>query len=145
MTLTNGAVKAALDAMQALCGPTNRLPVVASLRADRTLRALATAWEPCERVRMQLLRDHGETNGEQVSISPHMPGWPAFAEAYNEMGAEEVEVAVEPLKLSDIEQGYARDAETGKKEPLDISPAQLGALVELGLIETGPALAKDVA
>jgi hypothetical protein len=143
MKLTNGAVQIATEAMTALCGPTNRLPVVAALKADRTLRALAAEAAIFEPRRNQYIQDHGAKTDDGWRIEPGMDGW----DGYVEMHGIEVEVAVEPVKMADVEQGYARDPETGRKEALDISPAQLGALVALGIIESqvGPSLAKDVA
>ena len=135
MKLTNAQVKAALDCMGVLCGENNRLPVVAALKADRTLRALSAAWEPCEAIRKQLVQDHGEDHEGGKRVMPGMAGWPAFVEAYNEMAAQEADVAVEPITVADVEKGYSRDPETGKKDALDISPAHLGALVEIGIIE----------
>ena len=134
MKLTNGQIQAAVEAMGELCGPLNRLPTLAALKAARTLRAMAHAWEPCDAVRRRLIEEHGEAIPGGHQVRPGMPGWEAYVAAIAEMGAQEQEVAVEPVALADVEAGYSRDPETRRKGPLDVAPVRLGLLIELGLV-----------
>jgi hypothetical protein len=129
--MKNGEIKVALDCMTVLCGPTNRLPTLAALKADRTLRALRSAFEPVEAVRVKLVEEHGEKEGNGYRVTE--AGWPGFAVAYNELMAAETDVTLHPITVADVGAGFSRDAD-GKKDALDISPAQLGALVELGCV-----------
>ena len=59
LTLKNGDLKAALDALETLCTGVNRLPTLAALRASRTFRALGGAWATVDGLRNQLIKDHG--------------------------------------------------------------------------------------
>ena len=130
MKLNNGAASTAMEDMAVLCGPNNRLPVVASLDADRGLRALVAEFKIFEPRRVQYIEDHGTKEGEGWKIEPGSDGW----DGYVELMEAESGVDIKPLRMADIQAGYSRDPETGEKGLLDISPAQLGALVELGLI-----------
>ena len=132
--MTNAEIKAALECMTALCGPTNRLPTLAALKADRTLRALREAWAPVRAIQDGLIREHGKETDGGHEINPKCEGWADYVREANALYADETEVALHPITLKDIEAGWSRDPETGKKDGLDISPAQLGALVELGCI-----------
>ena len=134
MKLSNENVRKAAEAVAQLCHPTNRLPVLAQLAAARNLSALRTAWAPVNDVRNKLVEEHGEQNGQGFHVKPTMPGWPAFVKACELMGAEEQDVPVQPLKIADIEAGYSRDPETGKRGLLEIGAEQLGDLIELEII-----------
>lgn len=155
MKLTNGQIKVALDALEQLIGPGNRLPVLAMLRADRSLRALAKAWAPCDAERLKLCQEYGKLTIDGARFEfPVKEDAQAFAAAYNAIVLEEVEVSgLEPVALKDIEAGYHKDQETGKKSAtLDIDGTQLRALIVLGIIDdpaaavpdaTGPELVAD--
>lgn len=141
MTFRNGDLKAGLDAMEALCTGANRLPILAALRADRTYRRLREAWAPIGEKLNQLILDHGEpvkddkgADTGQVSVTPSMAGWAEYVSARAAAYVAETEVEVETLTVADIEAGWARDPETGKKGPLDIAPASIGHLIVLGII-----------
>jgi hypothetical protein len=130
--MKNVEVKVALDCMAVLCGPLNRLPTLAALKADRTLRALRSAYEPVEAIRIKLVEEHGEKAGEETKVPD--ANLPAFIAAYNELMGAETDVTIQPIRTADVQAGYSRDPATGKKDIIDISPAQLGVLVELGII-----------
>jgi len=135
LTLKNGDLKAALDALETLCTGVNRLPTLAALRASRTFRALGGAWATVDGLRNQLIKDHGEEKDGTFSVAPGSPGMAAFMAAWIEALGAESEVEVETLTVADIEAGWSR--EDGKKGPLDISPAELGNLRAVGiLVET---------
>lgn len=129
MTLVNGAIKEAMECMGALCAPTNRLPIVASLAADRALRDIVAENALFEPRRAQYIQDHGTEIEGGWQILPSSDGWAG----YMEIMEAESGLDIKPLNMADIEMGYSK-GEDGKKGLLDISSTQLGALRELGLI-----------
>lgn len=136
MKLTNDELQARLQDITGLCAPTNRLPVRTSLRARRTLRALRSAWAPVEEVRIALVQEHGKQDkAGNYTVQPGTPQMAAFLKDWLEVLAEEVEVEVEPIRLSEVEAGWSRDKETGEKDILDVSPTCIGNLLDCGLIE----------
>lgn len=130
LTLRNADLKAAHDAMETLCTGTNRLPTLAALRADRTLRRLREAWAPIATIHQTLVKDNGEEKDGMLRVTD--ANMPTFLTAWSEALSVETEVEVDTLTVADIEAGWSR--EDGKKGPLDISPADLGNLIVLGII-----------
>ena len=139
-TLKNEDVQRALLAMARLVGGGNRLATLPGLRAARTRTTLAKAWEPVEERRLQLLKDHGKpARGGKAYDFDTPEARKAWADGWKEACEEERTLELEPLTLAEVGAGYYRDPETGQKEPgLDLSPEDLGILVELGLVQVMP-------
>ena len=131
MKLTNAQMQQAIESLGILCNDPNRLPTLAASRAGRALGALQAVYAPADKVRTQIIRDHGEDMGDNGKrLLPGGPGWDEFVT----LMAEEHEINVDPIRATDVEAGWTRTPE-GKREPgLDISPAHLAVLEELGLI-----------
>jgi len=131
MKFTNGQVRQAIESLGILCNDPNRLPTLAASRAGRALVALQAAYTPADKIRTQIIQDHGEDTGDGTKrLIPGGSGWDEFAT----LMAEEHEVNVDPIRATDVEAGWTRTPE-GKREPgLDISAAHLAILEELGLI-----------
>lgn len=145
MKLRNAQIKDALDCMSQLCGgtdttgkvhlPLNRLPIVASLKAARTRKSLAEAWEICEEERHKLIDEYGvETGDGKRTIPPETDAWNSFWKAYSSLLEDESEINVEPITLEDLENGYYRDPESGHKDSLDISPVEIGVLIDTHIV-----------
>lgn len=148
MNTTNAEVMICQLAMQALCSapdPTtgqkpiwrNRLPVLTSIEASRILTALTELWTPCEEWQNTYIADHGEEqeDGKPKRLASTSEHWADFQEKMQEMLDAEVELDITPLKLEEVEKGFARNSETGERGELDIDPSELGALVSVGIIE----------
>jgi hypothetical protein len=134
--MTNGDIKSALDALTELCGPTNRLPVLDSIEATRSYTAFNDAWAPSEAERLKLVEEHGTKGKEGVSVKGKALG--PFLQAWSVVMSGECDTPTfKAIPIASIEQGHAKDTETGKKIPLDVSPAALMVLMELGLIDDG--------
>jgi len=133
---TNAEVYTALPGCRELAAPVNRLSTIPSrLRASRNHAAVSAAWAPCERIRVDLIQEHGKTekNGD-TKVLPGTPGWELFAKEFNELLATPCDVDVEQIPMADITNGYAKDEATGKKEPIDIGGTALLGLIELGIV-----------
>ena len=146
MLITNAEVSVSRDAMATLCSAPssmgrlplwrNRLPVLTSLEASRTLTALGDLWAPCGEWKNNYIADFGEKGEDGASrLASTSEHWPEYEEKMKEMMAAEVELDITPLKLEEVEKGFARNHETGERGELDISPMELGALVAIGIIE----------
>lgn len=138
--MKGGDVKLALDAMDQLCGGGNRLPTLTALRASRIKTALAKAWAPLEERRMQLCKDHGTLEpGAKTFSFPSKEGQEAFVAGWNELATADVEVELEALTPADLEGGYFRDPNTGKREDgLDLAPEVFGVLERLEILSALP-------
>ena len=135
--MQNGDVKSGLDALTELCGPSNRIPVLDSIQAGRSYTAFVASWAAPEKERLKLVEEHGtaDANG---SVSVSGDGLGPFIEAYNTILAGECDTpSFKPIPIASIEQGFSKDPETGERFPLDVSPAALMTLIELGLIDDG--------
>ena len=132
---TNGEIQEALDAMTELCLPENRYPVVTAIHAHRNHRRLTEVWSAPDEERVSLVREYGTARDGGFRVMPGDEGFVEFAEKYNALMALEGEpVELEILKLTEIEKGYVRDAETGSKSPLGLSPPTIGALISMGIV-----------
>ena len=133
---SNGQVFAALQAMADVCTPGNRYPVVTSVRAHRNQRKVAEAWADPEKVRLELIVEHGEKRPDgSIRVLSGMDGNAAFADAFNELCAMHGQaVELEILSLAEIEKGYTKDPNTGAKEELGIAPDSIGTLMDLGVV-----------
>ena len=121
--------------MTELCLPENRYPVVTAIHAHRNHRRLTDVWSAPAAGRVSLVRDYGTARDGGLRLLPGDAGFAAVAEKYNALMALEGEpVEVEILKLTEIEKGYVRDAETGSKSPLGLSPPTIGALISMGIV-----------
>ena len=135
MKLTNGQVQAGIASLTILCNDPNRLPTLAAVKAGRALRRLKEAYDPAEAVRVQLVQEHGRQEADGFKVTEE--NYPAFVAAYNELMAGEVDVDAQPITLKDIEAGWSK-AEDGKRVGLEISPAQLTVLMDVGLVTDEP-------
>ena len=139
---TNGQIKNALDAITEVCAPENRFPIVTSIRAYRNHKRLAEAWESADQERSALIREHGVEKDGTFHVLPDSDGYPAFVEGYTEiiqMNGQALELEI--LSLAEIEKGYVRDPETGRKTDLGVSPGAIGVLMELNVVtEDGKAV-----
>lgn len=125
-------------AVDQLCKGGNRLPALASLAMDRNRRKVVAAWQPFETIRERLVQEHGEPKSDGgFNVLPGMKGWAAFAKEYERLALAEfkLEGELEVVSLKDIEAGFSRD-DSGRRQPLDISPEELGLLVAAGMIES---------
>lgn len=131
ITMTNGDLKASLDALVELCGQPNRLAIVPGLQASRNKQALATAWEPVEELRAAAVTEFADEG--QNGISADDDGWVGFVEAFSALMLASVTVSLDVMKVSDIEAGYTREA-NGMKGALAMAPDSIGHLVALGIV-----------
>lgn len=132
--MTNGEIKQALDAITELCGSSNRLPVLDSIKATRMFTAFAAAWAPSEAERVKLVEEYGTKNADGT-LGVQGDDFAAFVKKYNTvLGGECDTPEFKPIPLASIEQGYSKNPETGKRDVLDISPASLMGLLSFGLI-----------
>lgn len=135
MKLTNGQILNAVEASAQLANPMNRLPPVAQIAAGENLHALRVAWTPVNEDRNDLVKEMGVPgpDGKPV-VKRDSPKWPEFEKACEELGAKEQEVPIRPIRWADIQAGYSRDPETGKRGLLEIGAEQLRDLRELGIV-----------
>lgn len=140
MKITNADVQLALVAMTQLCGGGNRLPTLPALRASRIKAGLEAAWKSCDEHRIQLCKDHGKLDDAGTAyVFESAEARRAFDDSWKQLCAEERDLELETLTQTEIDAGWYRNPETGKKEPgLDLSPDQLGVLVRVGIV-TQPA------
>lgn len=135
MKLTNSNILKAMEAARQLADPMNRLPPVAQIAAGENLHALRVAWTPVNEDRNDLISELGESgpDGKPV-VKRGSDRWPEFEKACDELGAREQEVPIRPIRWADIQAGYSRDPETGKRGVLEIGAEQLRDLRELGIV-----------
>ena len=135
--MQNGDVKSGLDSLTELCGPANRIPVLDSIQAGRSHTSFSASWAAPEAERLKLVEEHG-TQDDNGSVSVSGDALAPFIEAYKTILAGDCDTPTfKPIPIASIEQGYSKDPETGQRLPLDVSPAALMTLIELGLIDDG--------
>lgn len=138
ITRANGPLSELLEAASALAGPTNRLPTLAQLAASRNLHELRRAWKPVGETRDRLIEEHGEKKNGVPQIRSDMPGWEAFNTESEKLLKEEQEVTLHAIPWTEIEKGYSRDPDTGRRGLLDLSADHMGRLIDAGIITGVP-------
>lgn len=122
MKLTNFEIINAKVPLQQLAA--NKLPVTTSLALVRLIQKLAEFLVPIEQVREGLIKTYGEVDKEnpmQTKISPGDKNWQKFAEEFQELMSQEVEVVIEKVALPNT---------------LEIEPAILMPLERFIMVET---------
>jgi len=134
MKLTNGQIQAAIHSLNILCNDPNRLPTLAASRAGRALAALRAVYP--ENVKNRIILDHGQDMEDgRKQLLPGGEGWDEFITLMDE----EQEVVIDLIRMVDVEAGWTRSPEGKKEQGLDISPANLAILLELGIVTEGEA------
>lgn len=102
MKVTNGEVWAAKEPLQALLS--ERWPVKTAYWLAKLARKLNEQHATVEAVRVQLIKRYGEANDQgQTVVRQDGENWAAFARAFEELMALEVEIDAEPVALPDAE------------------------------------------
>lgn len=98
MKLTNGDVFAAREPLQELIN--QKFPVMVSYKLAKLVSKLNEQFKVIEDVRMGLIKKYGKQGEKgQMSVSPEDEGWESFAEEFDELMRQEVEIVFEKVKL----------------------------------------------
>lgn len=97
MRVTNGDIWAAREPLAELVKEV--LPVKTAYWLAKLARKVAEHARDIEAVRVRLIREHGSADEKgNILVSPESEAWPAFAAAFNELMAEQVELEGLPME-----------------------------------------------
>jgi hypothetical protein len=99
MKITVGELKIAIEALHKLI--TVPLPIKVSYYLSKTVKVIEEELSHLENARIKLVEKYGEKN-EKGETNVILDNYPKFYEELRQILAEEVDINIRPIKLSDI-------------------------------------------
>jgi hypothetical protein len=99
MKITVGELKIAIEALHKLI--TVPLPIKVSYYLSKTVKVIGEELSHLENARIKLVEKYGEKN-EKGETNVILDNYPKFYEELRQILAEEVDINIRPIKLSDI-------------------------------------------
>ena len=134
MKLTNGDIFGAQEPLRAIME--QKFPVMVSYRLSKLVMKLNEPFKVIEEVRNGLIKKYGETDEKgQTRVKEDGENFPKFVAEFNELMAQEVEVAIEKVKLPEKVASTCDKCHHNMDRELEIEPKILMALdkfIEVG-------------
>jgi len=131
MKLNNGEIFNAWDALNKLTPEGAKFPVKVSLGIVKLRTKLTPLYKEIEEVRNGLIQTYGEAdpnNPQQIRVKTDGENFQKFAEEFNELMTQEVEVVFETIKLPEKVAATCDKCHHNMDKALEIEPATLMAL-----------------
>lgn len=106
MKVPAGIVLAAYEILTRLIKDKEPMPTMGRMGVSLMLSEIAPKAQVVAEQRDALIEKYGESKEGQVSITLAMAGWGAWVKEWTEVAAKDLEVAVEPIKISLLDSGY---------------------------------------
>ena len=127
MKLTNGDIFASREPLQKLLD--QKFPVKTAYGLARLANKLQEQLKVIEEVRNGLVKKHGEKDERgQLLVKQDSKNWERFADEFNELMAQEVEVVFDKVKIPEKVAGTCDKCHNNMDRALEIEPNILMAL-----------------